>query len=187
MVDWSKVVLGGGFILGGVGVGYATKTFVPEKWKPIGYISALAVAGIGVYKVYKAFEEEIGGNKAPPDSYFNCSITRPLPGDRWSFLLPQPINVSVENTYGIDYELFMGCSFIDINTGNVIDLPVTHATFKKNSITYITGAWLVWFMTPGSYYVVFAVWDVHPVPPCETEGTCHRLGEAESSVKVALI
>jgi len=182
MVDFGKLALGGGLILGGVGVGYVAKSFLPEKWKPAGYIGAIGIAGLGCYQIYKSFRE---GEVPTPDLVFTVYITDPTPGEKWSVILPHTVNVDVANPYDTDYKLYGGMSMIKDYTGEIWDAPIIPFIVPKEAGNRLK--WW-WWGSPGGlgtglYWVVVSVWDQYPKGDCEIQGTCHRLGEAESNVE----
>ncbi len=184
MVDWSKLAYGGAFVIGGAGVGYLSKKFIPEKWRPAGYVGALGFGAYGLYSIYKAFKEG-EGEKPPSNLVFPMDITDPEVGEKWSVYLPHTIDVNVSNPYDKNYNLFAGCSLIKDSTGEVCDFPIVPFTIKANSLKEVH--W--WFggapcqLGLGLYHIIVSVWDVAPIPPCEEQGTCHRLGTAESNVE----
>ena len=186
MVDWSKLVYGSAFVVGGLGAGYLSKTFIPEKWRPAGYVGALGLGVYGLYSIYKAFKEE-EGEVPTPNLTFPIVITDPTPGEKWSTLLPHTINIEVQNPYEKAYVLFIGMSMIHDGTGEVYDYPIQQITTSPNKMKRLS-----WWVTDyyggfGLHWIVSAVWDVLPTGDCEAQNTCHRLGEAESNVEFGLI
>lgn len=182
---WDQIAgyaYGVAFIGAGVGVGYATIKYVPKKFKPVGYIAAIGLGSYGAYSIYKKTKEE-EGEPAQPDEIYPITITSPTPGEEWSKLKWHRIKVQVNNPYGVAKKVFIGMSMIEDATGNVYDFPVEELSISANSIKE-TKWWLLG--TPngslGLYWVVSSVWDILPTGDCEAEGTCHRLGTAESNV-----
>ncbi len=183
-LDISKLVYGGAFVLGGVGVGYASGKLLPEDWKTVGYIAAFGLGIYGLYSIYQALSNG-EGERPPSDLVFPMDITDPTPGEKWSVYLPHIIDVNVSNPYDKNYNLFAGCSLIKDSTGEVCDFPIVPFTIRANSLDQLH--W--WFggspcrLGLGLYWIVVSVWDIAPIPPCEEEGTCHRVGTAESNVE----
>lgn len=182
MVDWSKIALGGAFILGGAGTGYAAKKFIPEKWKPAGYIGALGIAGIGAYQIYKAFKEEIG-EQPSPELAFPIVITDPMPGEKWSIFIPYTVDVEVNNPYTTAYKVYVGMSMIYNKTGEVFDYPIKTIIINPRETKKMD--WWFWGSPSGTglYWIISSVWDLYPTGECEAQGTCHRLGISESNVE----
>jgi len=174
MVDLSKLAYGGAFVLGGTGVGYASGKLLPENWRPVGYVSALALGTYGLYSIYKAFKEEVG-DPATPNLIFPVSITDPEEGEVWSRIFYHTVDVQIANNYSKSYKVFVGCSLIFDETREVWDYPIQEIIIPANSIK--KPFWWVHANGNGLYWCVVAVWDVFPMGDCEVEGTCHRLGE----------
>lgn len=186
-LDWkediSKFALGGAFILGGVGVAYLSK-YIPQQYRPVGYASAFVAGGWGAYKIYQAFKEEASEPALPTDR-FPIVITDPSPNEEWSKFMWHSVNVQVSNPYAVQKRVFVGMSFIHDETWVVYDYPIKEINIPPNSMEKLS--WTL-YGTPhgdgptGLYWVVSSVWDVLPTGDCEAQGTCHRLGEANSSV-----
>ena len=177
--DIAKFAKGGAFVVGGVGVAYLSK-YIPENFRPIGYIGAAGLGAYGLYSIYKAFKEE-KGEKPPSDLTFPIVITSPRPGERWSMLLPHSVRVEVSNPYNTIYKIFIGMSMIH-ESGEVFDFPIQSFDIEPGEIKKLRFLMSGSPQGPGFYRVISSVWDVYPVYPCEDEGTCHRLGTAESNV-----
>ena len=175
VLDIGKLAYGGAFVLGGVGVGYASGKLLPEKFKPIGTIAALGLGVYGLYSVYQAFTEPVG-EPATPDLIFPVQITDPEEGEIWSRILYHTVNAQVANNYNQNYKIFAGCSLIFDETGEVWDYPIQEITVPANSIKNLSW-WWVHANGNGLYWCVVSVWDVFPTGDCELQGACHRLGE----------
>ena len=144
-------------------------------------MSAAGLGAWGLYSIYKAFKEE-KGEKPPPDLRFPIVITSPQPGEEWSMLLPHSVRVEVSNPYNTIYRLFVGMSMIH-ESGEVFDFPIQSFDLNPGEIKQLR-FWMSGSpQGAGFYRVISSVWDVFPVYPCEDEGTCHRLGTAESNVE----
>ena len=178
--DIAKFAKGGAITLVGGGVLYLSK-YIPENLRPIGYAGGLGISAYGLYSIYKAFKGE-GGVRPPPNLQIPIVITDPRDGERWSMLLPHNVNVEVSNPYNQTLTLFVGMTMIH-ESGEVYDFPVKSFDLYTGKVKKLS-----WWMQgspqgPGWYRVISSVWDEYPVPPCEEEGRCHRLGTAESNVE----
>ena len=110
-------------------------------------------------------------------------ITSPTPGEKWSMLLPHSVRVEVSNPYSQAYTLFVGMSMIHDDPYEVFDFPIQSFDISPGEVKKLR-FWMSGSpQGPGFYRVISSVWDVYPVYPCEDEGTCHRLGTAESNVE----
>ncbi len=174
------------FIGAAAGVGYVTATYVPKKFKPIGYIAAIGLGSYGAYSIYKKTKEEEGEPALPGETY-PIVITDPTPGEEWSRILPHTVNVQVSNPYNVKKRIFVGMSMIHDETGEVFDFKILSGDIESGE-TIKTFWWMYGSpQGPGLYWIVSSVWDVFPVEDCEIQGTCHRLGIAESNVIFKLI
>lgn len=186
-LDWkediAKFAYGGAFILGGVGVVYLSK-YIPKEYRAVGYAGAFGLGAYGAYSLYKAFKEELG-EPALPDENYPILITDPTPNEEWGKFFWHTVNVNVQNPYNVSKKVFIGMSFIHVETWQVYDYPIKVINISPNSIEELS--WTL-FGTPhgdgplGKYLVISAVWNVLPTGDCELQGICHRLGEDESSV-----
>lgn len=186
---WDKIsgyAYGIAFIGAGVGVGYATAKWMPQKFKPVGYIVAIGLGSYGSYSIYQKTKEE-EAEPAQPDDRFPIVITDPTKGEEWSWYWPHSVNVQVNNPYSVAKKVHVGLSFIEDRTGLVIDFPVKSLSINKNSTKKLS--W--WNINStiqnaggeiGLYWIISSVWDILPTGDCEIQGTCHRLGTAESNV-----
>ena len=183
--DISKFAKGGAIVLGGVAVGYLSK-YIPKPYKTAGYVGATGLGAYGLWTIYKAFKKE-EPIKPPPDLQFPIVITDPYDGERWSTLLPHNVNVEVNNPYNQTFKLFVGMSMIHTETGEVFDFPIKSFTIEPTEVKKLS--WYVYGSPqgPGWYRVISSVWDVLPTGDCEAEGTCNRLGTAESNVEFRII
>ena len=185
VLDIGKLAYGGAFVLGGVGVGYVSGKFLPEKFRPIGTIAALGLGIYGLYSVYQAFTEE-EAEVPTADLSFPISITDPTPGEKWSTLLPHTVNVEVHNPYPKRYALFIGMSLMHDETGTVYDYPIKEIKIDPNEIKGV-----VWWVTDyyggrGLHWVMSSVWNILPTGDCEMQGICNRLGISESNVEFGI-
>lgn len=183
MTVWEKLAdaaYGIAFVGGGVGVLYLTK-YIPQKWKNLGYASGVGLGAYGAYSIYSSLTEP-KGEKPTPEKEFPLIIGDPRPGTQWSVLRPHTVDVQVNNPYDKRYRIYLGLSMIHDETGEVFDFPIQTIDLDPGE-TKQTGWWM-WGSPQGTglYWVISAVWDTYPKPPCEEEGTCHRIGEAESNV-----
>lgn len=178
--EMSKFAYGSAFILGGVGVAYLSK-YIPQEYRTIGYAGAFGIGAYGAYNIYKAFKEE-EAEKPTPDLTFPMFVRDPTLGEKWSRALPHTVNVDITNPYSTSYRLYGGMSMIH-ESGEIFDFPIVTFTIKANDTGHLT--WYMYGSPQGSglYWIVTSVWDVYPTGDCEVQGTCHRLGEAESSVE----
>jgi len=178
----SSLALGGGLLIGAGGVAYLTR-YIPKQYKPIGYIGALGLGVGGAYALYKGFTEK-EFEKAKSTDKFPIYITDPSLWEEWSIFLPHSVNVQVNNPYDAPKKVYVGMSMISDETGQVTDFPLEPVELKAGETKKLS--WWHIHSTIGKprglYWVVSSVWDVSPKPPCEAQGTCHRLGTAESSV-----
>jgi len=172
--DIGKIAYGSAFVLGGIGVGYLTKRYIPEKFRPVGVIAALGLGAYGLYSIYKGFKK-VEGEPPTPDLTFPVLIIDPEEGEIWSRILYHTVNVQIANNYSKNYKLFVGCSLIFEETGEVWDYPILEMVVPANSVE--KAHWWVHANGNGLYWCIVAVWDKFPTPGCEESGECHRLGE----------
>jgi len=183
-LDWGenigKIAYGGAFCLGGVGVAYLSKRYLPKKWKPAGYIGAVGLGAYGLYSIYKAFvKEKEPGNPATPDLNFPLIITNPYAGEEWSTIFTHLVKYEIVNNYNTKYRVYAGMSLIHDETGEIWDAPIIPVDVEANDATEVK--WRIGaYFGRGKYWIVVSVWDMVPEDDCELQGICHRLGETDS-------
>ena len=179
----SGLALGGGLLIGAGASAYLTKQVLPKEYQTYGYITSVVLVGLGAYSIYEGFKEK-EFEKAKPTDKFPIYITDPSLWEEWSIFIPHSVNVEVHNPYDVPKKVYVGMSMISDETGQVTDFPLEPVELKARETKKLS--WWKIHSTIGKprglFWVVSSVWDVSPKPPCEAEGTCHRLGTAESSV-----
>lgn len=186
---WDKIsgyMYGIAFIGAAAGIGYATIKYIPKKFKPVGYIAAIGIGSYGAYSIYQKTKEEKAEPALPTDR-FPMEIISPYPGEEWSKLKWHRIKVQVYNPYNTAKRVFAGMSMIEDMTGKIYDFEIKPLFIEPKSFGE-TKWWLLG--TPngglGLYYIISSAWNVVPSGDCEIQGTCHRLGTAESNVVFTL-
>ena len=185
--DFGGILLGSSLIAGGLLGAWATKKYFKKENQIYGYVGSAALGGFGAYKIYTALKKE-EAEPALPDERYPIAVINPYPGEKWLITGYHCVKVNVSNPYSVSKKVFIGMSMLSEKTGMWFDFPVKELVISPNVIEECK--WCFWGrpdgQTSGIWHVVAVVWDVFPVPPCEEQGTCHRLGEAESWCDISL-